>query len=99
MPLVFSVLCGCGELLCHFFSIVEFVGFWVWVVFCLLFGCGVRGFCFTSMLVCWVVVVGYVSEFDLCSSNFGSRLRFVEFFVAAMCAVTVSSLFSTACCF
>ena len=98
MPLVFSVLRGCVALLCHFFSILEFVGFWVWVDFYLLYGCGVRGFGFTSMFVFWVVVVGYVSKLYLCLSNFGTRLNFVEFLADAMCAVTVSSLFSIACC-
>jgi hypothetical protein len=64
----------------------------------LLLGCGVRVFDFTRMLVFWVVVVGYVSELELCLSNFGTRLNFVEFFVDATCALTVSSLFSIACC-
>jgi hypothetical protein len=39
---------------------VDFLFFWVWVVFCLLFGCGVGGFGFTYMLVLLVVGVGYV---------------------------------------
>jgi hypothetical protein len=96
LPLVFSVLRGCVALPCNFLLILEFVGFWVWVGFCLLFGCGVRGFGFTRMFVFWGV--GYISELDLCLSNFGTRLNFAEFFVDAICALTVSSLFSIACC-
>ena len=79
-------------LLCHFFSILEFVGF------CLLFGCGVRVFDFTRMLVFWVVVVGYVSVLNLCIANLVKIVFFFNFFVAAMCTVTVSSLFSITCC-
>jgi hypothetical protein len=40
-----------------------FVVFWVWGLFCLLFGCGLMGFFFISMLVFWVVVVGVCTEF------------------------------------
>ena len=39
------------------FWVVGLVVFWVWVVFCVLFGCGVMGFGFTSMLVLLVVGV------------------------------------------
>ena len=45
-----------------------FVGFLVWVVFCLLFGCGVGGCGFTSMLFLLVVGVGYVGAGGLCKT-------------------------------
>ena len=57
--MVFS-LCGCGFFLLHIFWVVGFVGFLFQVIFCLLLGCGVGGFGFTSMLVWLVVDVGYV---------------------------------------
>jgi len=51
---------GCGLRLLHWFWVVVFGGFLVWVVFCLLFGCGVEGCGFTSMMFLLVVGVGYV---------------------------------------
>jgi hypothetical protein len=47
-------------LLCHTFLVVIWVVFLVWALFFLLFGCGVMGFSFTSMLFLLVVGVGYV---------------------------------------
>jgi hypothetical protein len=57
-----AFLRGCGFLLCHFFLVVGWVGFLVWALFCLLFGCGVGCFGFTSMLFCLVVGVGNVES-------------------------------------
>jgi len=51
---------GCGLLLLHWFWFVCFVGFLVWAVFCLLFGCGAGGCGFTRMLFLLVVGVGHV---------------------------------------
>jgi hypothetical protein len=60
--LLFCVVVGC--LICTTFGLVFWVGFWVWVVFCLLFGCGLDGFVSHLYIgVCWffwVVVVGDV---------------------------------------
>ncbi len=61
-----SSLCGCGWFLWHTFWVVGFVGFLVWVVFCLLFGWGAGAFGFTSMLVWLVLGVGHVEVGWLC---------------------------------
>jgi hypothetical protein len=51
----FLSVCGCGFFLCQFLGALGLFAFWFWGVFCLLFGCGVGGFCLTSMLVFLVV--------------------------------------------
>jgi hypothetical protein len=53
------------------------------------------GLCF---ICCLVMVWGMLVSLTFPLANFGKRVRFVEFFVSAMCTVTVSSLFSIACC-
>lgn len=69
---------SCGRFLWHFFLVVGWVGFLVWTLFFLPFGCGVRGLFFTNMLDWLVVVVG--------NGEVRVVLSFLGFFVC-MCVI------------